>query len=592
MHFRFENRTFTNLAVKHRRFLVAVLSIALLAGFFTLLSTQPFSEAQINADLAAQYAPTLHFTRGEKFYPTTVDYVIGSSTIKQRASSGTPLIVDGSPTPATMGTFTQTDLYLDNSLSTLDAIASDYTNQISSLGYTAYVHVISEGSSTVIQYWLFYAYNNGPLNEHQGDWEVIQVFLDASDNPTKLLLSQHGSGENAAWADVEKAQNHPVVYVAEGSHANYFRAYQGKIGIENDIVGDDGKTITATELDLVTLSEPESQPSSQSWLNFQGRWGYWGTEQEVLLGKAGPMGPVFNQDGMRWATPSQYLGSTFEVSGTYFILAWFVTYFLLLFMIYFAAMAAWKVWGIARLHRKGGLRVRSFLGGRGGIGLILGFVAIFFTALALFLPWYIITASSETGPLAQAGGATLMTMDGVRGVIVNTFFSGLSSDASSGYMTLFSAQLPFAIIIGVGVVLLVLDVIGVKSGKSMGKKLMIGIISTLLPVILVLIFISQLPAFLPFAYGLFPGQGIPPQIASMMQSIAASPIQGTGTSVMPLIGVTTVTWGLGIGAFLFIVAAALRLVAGIIMYTAPELKPTTKQAPPPTQNLPPPPPQN
>jgi hypothetical protein len=591
VHLQFKSGNLANLLVKRRSFFVALLSIALLAGFFTLMAAQPFSKAQTATDLASQYAPTLHFTSGEKFYPTTVNYVISSSTVKQRVSSGTPLLIDGSPRPDTLGSYMQSDLYLDNSLSTLDAIASDYASQMSSLGYTAYVHVASDASSTVIQYWLFYAYNNGPLNDHQGDWEVIQVFLDSSGNPSTVLLSQHGSGENAVWADVEKAQTHPVVYVAQGSHANYFRSYQGKIGIENDIVGNDGKTLAPADLNLVILSEPGSQPSSQNWLNFQGRWGYWGTEQEVLLGRAGPFGPVFNQDGTRWARPSEYLGSTFQVGGSYFILAWFVAYFLLLFLIYFSARAAWKVWGIIKMHRKGGLRFRSFLGGRGGIGLILGLVAIFFTGLALFLPWYNITASSETGALSQNGGATLMTMDGVHGVIVNTFFAGTSSDSSSGYMTLFSTQIPFAIILGVGVVLLVLDVIGVKSGKSMGKKLMLGIISTLLPVILVLIFISQLPAFMPFAYGLFPGQGIPPQVTSMIQSIAASPVQGTGTSVMPIIGSTTVTWGLGIGAFLFIVAAALRLVGGIIMYTTPELKPNSKEPQPPMQNLPPPPPQ-
>jgi hypothetical protein len=41
---------------------------------------------------------------------------------------------------------------------------------------------------------------------------------------------------------------------------------------------------------------------------------------------------------------------------------------------------------------------------------------------------------------------------------------------------------------------------------------------------------------------------------------------------MPVIGNTTVTWGLGAGAYLFIVAAILRLVGGIIMYTTPEFK--------------------
>jgi hypothetical protein len=277
---------------------------------------------------------------------------------------------------------------------------------------------------------------------------------------------------------------------------------------------------------------------------------------------------------------------TFPVGGTYFILAWFVANFLLLFVIYFLVRAAWKSWGIVKLQKHGGLRVGSFLRGRGSIGLIISLIAILVTVAALFLPWYTITASSETGALAQEGGVTLMTIDGIHGVILNTFFAG-SSDASSGYMNLFSAQMPFAVLIGVGVILFALDIIGVKSGRSIGKKLMFGSISTLLPVIVILLFISQLPAFVPFAYGLFPGQGIPPQVSDMISSVAASPIQGTENAVMPVIGNTSLAWGLGVGGYLFIVAAILRIVSGIVMYTAPELKSASApQNAPPATNLP------
>lgn len=580
----------TRVPSKQKRFVAVLLLLVVLAAFFLAGGLLPFSAAQPDEDLAATYSPVLHFAGAEKFYPVNVEYAIASSAVKQRVSAGSPTMVDSSPTPQGLNGYSLENLYLDNSFGTLDAIASDYTTKASSLGYTAYVHVANEGGSRVIQYWLFYAYNDGPLNNHEGDWEVVEVFLNGAGSPTQVLCSQHGSGENAVWSDVEKDQTHPVIYVAQGSHANFFRSYQGKIGIENDIVGADGKTIQPNELKLVLLSEPGSQPASQNWLQFTGRWGYWGTDQEVLLGMAGPYGPYYNQEGIRWAHPTKYLNQTFQVGGLYFVAALFVAYFLLLFLIYFAARAAWKVLGIVRLHRKGGLRVRRFLRGRGSIGLALGAAAIFLTIAAIALPWYTISASSQVGPLSQIGGTTLMTMDGVHGVVVNSFFAGLGSDATSGYMTLFSAQLPFAIIIAVGVVLLALDVIGVKSGKSIGKKLMLGMISTLLPLILIIVFVSMLPSLLPFAYGLFPGQAIPPQIANTIQAIAVSPIQGSGTSSMPIIGSTTVTWGLGIGAWLFVVAAILKLIGGIVMYTTPDLQsPQPQMYPPPMQNIPPPP---
>jgi hypothetical protein len=545
----------------------------------------PSVNAQAPDALAVTYAPVLRFTGGEKFYPTRVDYIISRSTLVQHSDGS---IIDNSPTPATLGVYTSSDLYLNNTLGTLDAIAADYALEARDNGYYAYVHVVNTGFSTVIQYWLFYAYNNGPLNDHQGDIEVAQLFLDSLGNPQTLLYSQHFAGQNAAWGDVEKVGNHPVVYVAQGSHANYFRSFQGKIGLENDVVGSDGITVTFNETNLIMLE-------SQGWLNFAGRWGYWGTEEEVALGRAGPLGPVFNQDGTRWTEPETYLGQTFTVGGLYFMLAWLVANFLLLFIIYVAVRGGWKTYGIVKLKRKSGLLVNSFFRSRGGPLLIVGIVAIVLTFIALFLPWYTISASSEAGPLAKQGGVTLMTINGINGLSVNMFMG--SGDSTSGFSNLFSAQFPFALIFLAGLILLALDVIGVKSGKKLGNKFILGAVTSLFPFILIFVFIMMLPTFLPWASALVPGQNIPPQVETMVRAVAGSPVYGTNSQSFPVVGVTTVSWGFGIGAYLFLVAAIMRIAAGFMMRTTPELQvepmlqPSvtsgTPLAPPP----PPPPPQ-
>lgn len=563
----------------------------ILSLLITLILFSPLTQtarAQSLDVLAATFVPVLHFTRDEKFYPTSVDYIISSSELKQRLLGGSNVLVNAAPTPQSLGSYTSTDLFLDNKLGTLDAIAADYSSKASSLGYHVYVHVVSSGSSTVIQYWLFYAYNNGPMNNHQGDIEVVEVFLDSSDTPQKAVFSQHGSGENAAWGDVEKTDAHPAVYVAQGSHANYFRPYQGKMGIENDIVGSDGITIQPNDLNLIMLGEQGSHPPEQGWLDFAGRWGYWGTNEEVALGRAGPLGPVQNQDGIRWSQSQSYLDSTFSVNGTYFILAWLVANFLLILFIYLAIRGAWKVVGIVRLHRKGGLLVKKFLKSRGSLGLILGIVAILITVIALFLPWYTITASSEAGPLAQQGGVTLMAIDGTNGLQVNLFL-GPGGESTSGYSTLFFMQVPFAILIGVGIVFLALDIIGVKSGKSIGLKFILGAITSLLPFILIFVFIMMLPSFLPFAASLVPGQAIPPQVDNMVRTVSGNPIFGTISQQLPVVGTTTVNWGFAIGAYLLLVAAVIRIIGGVITRSAPNLQKAAAPATPP--ETPPPPPQ-
>ena len=560
------------------------------------LSSVPHAEAQgislADNDLAARFAPVLHFTSGEKFYPTSVDYIISSSVVKQRnQGSLLPTIIDPAPTPSTLGQYTSSsNLFLDNKLGSLDAISADYASKAKSTGYYAYVHILRSSSSTVIEYWLFYAYNNGPMNDHQGDIEVIQVFLDSSGDPQQVLLSQHGSGENAAWGNVEKIDTHPVVYVAQGSHANYFRPYQGKFGLENDVVGSDGITIMPSDLKLFILGEKGIRPVDQSWLDFPGRWGYWGTDDEVVLGLAGPLGVVFNQDGIRWADPPNYLRGTLTVDANYFTLAWVAANILLIFVAYTVIRGALKVVGIARLRRDGGLMMGKFLKSRGGVGLMLGITAIAITLAALSMPWYSITASSETGPLAKQQPVELMSINGVNGLQINMFL-GSDSESSSGYRSLLSTQIPFAILIGAGIVLLILDVIGVKSGKSIGKKFLIGAVTSLLPFIIIYIFIASLPSFMPLASQLTGVQNIPTQAVQTIQTVASNPVSGTAQQTFPTVGVTTLTWGFGLGAYMLIIAAMLRIIAGLTMLRTPELRgespptPTAPQAQP-TQTQP------
>lgn len=85
-----------------------------------------------------------------------------------------------------------------------------------------------------LQYHFFYAFNdwryaaNG-INHHEGDWEMVAVYLK-NDVPYSLLLSQHGTGAIELWQEVRCAKDrngkdttHPLIYVALGSHANYSR---------------------------------------------------------------------------------------------------------------------------------------------------------------------------------------------------------------------------------------------------------------------------------------------------------------------------------------------------------------------------------
>ena len=537
------------------------------------------AKAQTAGGLAQRYAPVLHFAGGEKFFPTSVDYIISSSSLMQRNADGSSSLVTSSPTPTSLGGYNSSRDFLDNNHGTLDAIAADYASVGASAGYFAYVHVDNLSGSTVIQYWLFYAYNNGPLNDHQSDIEVVEVFLDRGGNPTQALYSQHLAGENAAWGNVETQDGHPVVYVALGSHANYFRSFQGKVGIENDVVNAGGPTVTPDQLKLVVLGGQPNAPADQSWLSFLGRWGFTGTDTQIATGMAGPLGPLFNDNGQRWGAPYDYLGRTLTVDSNYFYLAWFVANFLLIWLAYAGIRGAWKFVGIVRLSRVGGLRVGRFLKGRGGAGLATGLVGIVITLVALFLPWYSVSASSQSGAFSGSAPVQLMSVDGTSGLSVN-LFTGPNADSSSGLTSFASAQFPFATLFAVGIGLLLLDVVGVRSGRRLGRKFIFAAISSLLPFVLIYAFVAYLPNLVPLASSLLGGQAVPPAATQLVGTIASNPIGGSASQTFPVVGATTVTWGYGIGAYLFLVAAVVRITAGAIMRSSPDLEPAAAPAAP------------
>jgi hypothetical protein len=116
--------------------------------------------------------------------------------------------------------------------------------------------VVHEGEWVVLQYWLFYVYNNWRsgffgANDHEADWELISVYLSereglpplkeevrSNDDDVERLLQRfqpewvafashdyQGDNLRRRWDDpeIEKVDGHPVAYVAAGSHANYFR---------------------------------------------------------------------------------------------------------------------------------------------------------------------------------------------------------------------------------------------------------------------------------------------------------------------------------------------------------------------------------
>lgn len=180
-----------------------------------------------------------------------------------------------------------------------------YRSAVADGGYgpAVYGRVVYQGGGKVIQYWLNYMFNNHPLLSHEGDWELIEVELDASDEPVRVAASQHDYGRMRKWQDVESRSGRPVIYVARGSHANYFDPADHFISIEGvpvplaldyAVAADRGRMLAP---EVIPLSSAAAGGGPDAWLDFGGQWG----EPSDQMGGDAPVGPKWS--GSRWSQP-------------------------------------------------------------------------------------------------------------------------------------------------------------------------------------------------------------------------------------------------------------------------------------------------
>ena len=164
--------------------------------------------------------------------------------------------------------------------------------------------VAARGGGRWLQYWRWHVQNpqdRGILNtgRHEGDWELVQVQLDRSGRPVEAVYAQHSGAERCGWSSVRTRGTAPVVYLANGSHASYFRpgVRDRTFPDPNDEAGGRG-SVRRPRLDVISANDP-------GWMRFTGLWGtsraHWPFEQ------SSPRGPAFQ--GERWDDPAAFAAS-------------------------------------------------------------------------------------------------------------------------------------------------------------------------------------------------------------------------------------------------------------------------------------------
>ncbi len=531
------------------------------AVFFIVLLFLPSNEVQaVDTDgdtldndienlLITRFSPKLTFHADENFYPVDVSYFLGISE-KYRWNLGVHQLLDPAPTEANLHVASTDQYFLKCKLSYEDLI----TNYQSGFGggFHVYAHVLPDSGYVFVQYWFFYVYNDGPINQHEGDWEMIQIKLEAGTyEPISAQYSQHHGGETAAWADVEKTGDQPHVYVARGSHANYFRPFQGSVGLENDEVADNGRIITSTSYTVENLGEKGFPLGGNAWINYQGRWGNWENLPDADIGFAGPRTMGYGENADKWTNPNTWASSLFEVNTGWFTLCWIMYYLLYIILAIFAILVIRKLYKIYKVNKKGGLLLKDVLKTRASLGIILGISAIVITIVAIFLPWYVVSAEFS-GTISAQGD--IFVLDGLNGVSVNFLVT------DTGLTPLFSLGVPFGLIIGMGIILNALDIVGVDKPKKLGNGYIRSGIFFLILLAIVLLLMTQFGALMS-AYGI-------PQAASVTNAISQAPFGGTYSTTIYSVD-ASFAWGFAMGGLLLLAAAFIKIFAGAIIRSAP-----------------------
>lgn len=127
-----------------------------------------------------------------------------------------------------------------------------------------YKRTLRSGPLAWDQYWMWYLYNPwgvGGIGKHEGDWEFVQIGYTPKEKLGVLATySQHHNGGKREYWNIEYDGPRPVVYVALGSHANYFTA--GRQGGGIDLC--DGRGLEIRDYEVREFGP---------WASWPGRWG-------------------------------------------------------------------------------------------------------------------------------------------------------------------------------------------------------------------------------------------------------------------------------------------------------------------------------
>jgi hypothetical protein len=269
-----------------------------------------------NATLLARHAPVLVLHPAETFAPVPVDGFLADAELQRRTAAGWEAVGGRLPVG---GAALRLDQRLCHAVEGI-AAAPCYAQAQAARGSSAVAYAAAFRTRTriVLQYWLWYPFNGYsptlPAGDvwqaHEGDWEAVSVLLDHEARPLEVAFSRHCAGARREWRRAPRRALRPLVYVALGSHANYFRP--GTYPHERRCWPRELRDVVRA-LALVDRTGPgrEVRPRlvsvtarTPAWMRFAGTWGEDGyvhfPNNDPIAYAGSPRGPAFHA---QWRRP-------------------------------------------------------------------------------------------------------------------------------------------------------------------------------------------------------------------------------------------------------------------------------------------------
>lgn len=293
----------------------AILTLSLIL----ILIPLSVGNSQTNLDLLKRYSPVLYFHPEEQIYPWGINSMLDNSDLKKIKDSRE---VNMPVNPTDLEAYNTDECYLDlRSMKPYDDaqnIAAGLLEMYGGSPYIIYGRAMEprkDPDYIILQYWVFYPFNDWH-NDHEGDWEMVQVrYSKDKRKPDQLTTSHHHSGSVVEWDKADKvAITHPKVFVAKGSHGMWLTSgthsvgrIWSVVGIFRDSTSEDGIVLypegvigrAEGKKQKYTLVDVSNEPRS-AWIHWNGKWG---DIKGTIWGSQGPEGPGL-QD--KWDDPVKW----------------------------------------------------------------------------------------------------------------------------------------------------------------------------------------------------------------------------------------------------------------------------------------------